>query len=92
MNAWTPTSGLREAFARLSAKTLAHKARTSVRTAENWKQGTNGPSWPAVVELLRDPEMATILLRAAGRDDLADIEQAREKLRQAKNALQGLDQ
>lgn len=92
MNAWSPTFGLREAFARLSAKSLAHKAKASVRSAENWKQGTNGPSWPAVVRLLHDPETAAVLLRAAGRDDLADVEQAREKLRAAKAALAGLDQ
>lgn len=88
---WSATAGLKEAFARLSAKTLAEKAQTNERTAENWKQGHNGPSWPIVCRLLQDSEMAPILLRAAGRGDLADAEKILENLKDAKRALSALN-
>lgn len=89
---WSATAALKAAFASLSAKTLAEKAETNTRTAENWKAGANGPSWPIVVRFLQDPELAPVLLRAAGREDLADADQVLEKLRAAKRALAGLDQ
>jgi hypothetical protein len=89
---WSATAALKEAFQGWSTKLLANRAGTNERTAENWKRGENGPSWSIVVRMLQDEELAPALLRAAGRDDLADAEQVLEKLRAAKRALAGLDQ
>jgi hypothetical protein len=89
---WSATASLKEAFRKWPTKFLATRAGTNERTAENWKRGENGPSWPIVVRMLQDEELAPALLRAAGREDLADAEQVLEKLRAAKRALAGLDQ
>lgn len=89
---WSATDALRDAFRNWPTKFLANRAGTNERTAENWKRGDNGPSWPIVVRMLQDEELAPALLRAAGREDLADAEQILEKLRAAKKALAGLDQ
>lgn len=89
---WSATEALRDAFRNWPTKFLANRAGTNERTAENWKSGANGPSWPIVVRMLQDEELAPLLLKAAGREDLADAEQVLEKLRAAKRALAGLDQ
>ena len=89
---WTATDSLRSAFRHWSAKVLANRAGTNERTAENWRAGNNGPSWPLVVRMLHDEELGPALLKAAGREDLADAVQVLEKLRAAKRALAGLDQ
>lgn len=89
---WSATDALRDAFRNWPTKFLANRAGTNERTAENWKRGENGPSWPIVVRMLQDEELAPALLRAAGREDLADAEQILEKLRAAKKALAGFDQ
>ena len=89
---WSATESLKAAFEKFPSKALATRAGTNERTAENWRRGENGPSWPIVVRMLQDPELGPAILRAAGRDDLADAEQVLEKLRAAKRALAGLDQ
>lgn len=89
---WSATESLKAAFRDWSAKMLASRAGTNQRTVENWKAGHNGPSWPHVVRMLHDEDLAVTLLRAAGREDLADAQQVLEKLRAAKRALAGLDQ
>ena len=89
---WSATEALRDAFRNWPTKFLASRAGTNERTAENWKRGENGPSWSIVVRMLQDEELAPLLLKAAGREDLADAEQVLEKLRAAKRALAGLDQ
>lgn len=89
---WDATESLRSAFKGWSAKILCKKAGTNQRTVENWKSGVNGPSWPLVVRMLHDEELGPALLKAAGREDLADAVQVLEKLRAAKRALAGLDQ
>ncbi|CAB4167656.1 hypothetical protein UFOVP860_37 [uncultured Caudovirales phage] len=89
---WSATESLKEAFRNWPAKFLAMRAGTNQRTVENWKAGNNGPSWWLVVRMLHDEELAPVLLRAAGREDLADSEQILEKIRAAKRALAGLDQ
>lgn len=62
---------LAEALRGLKAKLLAIRARTSPRTAENWLQATNGPTWKHTVAMLNDDELCARLLAAAGREDLA---------------------
>ncbi len=89
---WDATESLRAAFRDWPAKFLARRAGTNERTAENWKAGANGPSWPLVVRMLHDEELGPALLKATGREDLADASQVLEKLRAAKRALAGLDQ
>lgn len=89
---WDATESLRRAFRDWPAKFLAKRAGTNIRTAENWKAGINGPSWPLVIRLLHDETLGPALLKAAGREDLADASQVLEKLRAAKRALAGLDQ
>ncbi len=89
---WNATDSLRDAFKSWSAKLLAKKAGTNQRTVENWKNGANGPSWPLVVRMLHDEELGPALLKAAGREDLADAVQVLEKLRSAKRALALMDQ
>lgn len=88
---WSATESLRAAFKNWPAKFLASRAGTNTRTVENWKAGNNGPSWPLVVRMLHDEELAPILLKAAGREDLADAEQILEKIRAARRALSVLD-
>ena len=89
---WSATESLKAAFRDWPAKFLAKRAGTNQRTVENWKAGANGPSWPLVVRMLHDEELGPALLKAAGREDLADAVQVLEKLRAAKKALAGLDQ
>ncbi len=89
---WDATESLRSAFSGWPSKFLARRAGTNQRTVENWKAGANGPSWPLVVRMLHDEELGPALLKAAGREDLADAVQILEKLRAAKAALAGLDQ
>ncbi len=89
---WDATESLSAALRDWPTKFLAKRAGTNVRTVENWKAGNNGPSWPLVVRLLQDDELGPVLLRAAGREDIADAAQVLEKLRAARKALAGLDQ
>lgn len=89
---WSATESLKAAFRDWPAKFLAARAGTNLRTVENWKSGSNGPSWSLVVRMLHDDELAPVLLRAAGREDLADTGQMLEKIAAAKRALAGLDQ
>lgn len=61
----------------IGAKPLAQKLRTSYRTVENWLAGRAGPNWKHVATMLADDHLACEVLRAAGRDDIADIVEAK---------------
>lgn len=89
---WSATEALKNAFKEWPTKILANRAGTNERTAENWRRGENGPSWSMVVRMLQDQELAPALLRAAGREDLADVDQVREKIRAARKALLELEE
>jgi len=65
------TETLGEKLRRFSAKYIARSAGTNVRTAENLREGRNGPSWPTTARMLQDDELCKALLEAAGRGDLA---------------------
>lgn len=62
---------------KIGAKPLASALRTSYRTVENWMQGKAGPNWKHVATMLADDALACEVLRAAGRDDLADLVEAK---------------
>jgi len=76
-----PTMDANEAFAQrartIGMKPLANRIRTSLRTAENWLSGRTGPQWKHVREMLQHDDLACEVLRAAGRDDIADIVEAK---------------
>ncbi len=88
---WSATENLAMAFNRFTAKKIAKAAGTNTRTAENWRAGDNGPSWPCLVRMLHDPELGPALLTAAGRSDIADAVEVLAKLRAAKAALDEID-
>jgi hypothetical protein len=88
---WTATESLASALAPFSVKKIAKAAETNLRTAENWKAGNNGPSWPHLCRLLHDPTLGPALLTAAGRADIADAVEVLGKLRAAKAALDEID-
>lgn len=85
MNAASTTMGAtmdaNAAFAerarRIGAKELARTLRTSWRTTENWLAGRAGPNWKHVAGMLADDHLACEVLRAAGREDLAELVEAR---------------
>lgn len=58
---------------KIGAKPLAVALRTSYRTVENWMAGRAGPNWKHVATMLADDALACEVLRAAGRDDIADL-------------------
>lgn len=53
------------AIADLTAREIGERAKVTSRTAENWKQGLNGPSWRHIVTMLADPVMRPLVLQAA---------------------------
>jgi hypothetical protein len=73
----------------MKPKAIAERIGASHRTVENWQDGENGPAWRHTVAMLNDDEMAPMLLRAAGRIDLAkqleilSLEKRVEALKQA---------
>lgn len=75
MNVAIRTKSVNEAFADalrgLSAKLIADRVETNLRTAENWKQGRTGPQTKHVVAILNDSELGPRFLKAAGLDELA---------------------
>lgn len=62
---------------KIGAKPLAVALRTSYRTVENWMQGRAGPNWKHVATMLADDALACEVLRAAGRDDIAELVEAK---------------
>lgn len=62
---------LADALRGLSAKLIADRVETNLRTVENWKQGRTGPQAKHVVAMLNDSELGPRFLKAAGLDDLA---------------------
>jgi hypothetical protein len=67
----------------LSAKLIADRVETNVRTAENWKQARTGPQIKHVVAMLNDDELCARLLEAAGRADLAKAQETITALKAA---------
>lgn len=64
-------------LAALSVKQIARRANTNERTAENWKEGKNGPGWRQVCAMLNDSVMRPIVLRAASRADESRLDEIR---------------
>lgn len=54
-----------------SPRAIAKRIGASPRTVENWQDGANGPTWKHTVAMLNDDVLASKLLEAAGRADLA---------------------
>lgn len=75
----------------LGAKLLARRAGTSPRTAEKWIANETAPTWRHVKAMLTDDLLCRELLIAAGREDLAEAHTMLAKLREAKQALSGVD-
>lgn len=71
-------------------KPLARRIGASIRTIETWFKGETAPTWKHVSTMMADDELLCELLRAAGRDDIADIAMAKSKLLEAKAALDKL--
>ncbi len=62
---------LADALRGISAKVIADRVETNLRTVENWKQGKTGPQAKHVVAMLNDSERGPRLLKAAGLGELA---------------------
>lgn len=81
LNSVAPTMDANEAFAQrartIGMKPLANRIRTSLRTAENWLQGRTGPQWKHVREMLQHDDLVCEVLRAADREDLAILVEAK---------------
>lgn len=81
----TPTSSARTLgglVSRFGVKKLAERLLCSRRTVENWAKGNvSGPQARHAVAMLRDPELAPIVLLAAGREDLANPVRTMRELR-----------
>ena len=60
-----------DALRGLSAKLIADRVETNLRTVENWKQGKTGPQAKHVVAMLNDAELGPRFLKAAGLHELA---------------------
>jgi len=60
-----------DALRGLSAKLIADRVETNLRTVENWKQGRTGPQAKHVVAMLNDDELGPRFLKAAGLSELA---------------------
>lgn len=60
-----------DALRNWSAKFVAQRIKTSVRTVEDWREGRSGPQAKHFVAMLQDDELCARLLEAAGRGDLA---------------------
>lgn len=60
-----------DALRGLSAKLIADRVETNLRTVENWKQGKTGPQAKHVVAMLNDSELGPRFLKAAGLGELA---------------------
>lgn len=88
---WDATESLKEALSDWPTRFLAERAGTNARTVENWKSGNNGPSWSLVVRLLNDDELAPVVLRAAGRSDLANTDEVIGKIRAMERAVRSFD-
>lgn len=84
------TENLARGLRRFPRKIVEHKADAAERTVENWLAGINGPGWKSVVLMLQDPQLCPVVLAAAGRQDLAEAADFRQKLEAAKAALDKL--
>lgn len=62
---------LADALRGISAKVIADRVETNLRTVENWKQGKTGPQAKHVVAMLNDSELGPRFLKAAGLGELA---------------------
>jgi hypothetical protein len=82
LNSVAPTMDANQAFAEraraVGMKPLANRIRTSMRTAENWLQGRTGPQWKHVREMLQHDDLVCQVLRAANREDLAALVEAKQ--------------
>ncbi len=59
------------------AKPLARRIGASIRTIETWFKGETAPTWKHVSTMMADDELLCELLRAAGREDIADLTEAK---------------
>jgi hypothetical protein len=65
-------AGLSDVLRPYTPKALAQRIGASPATVKNWKDGENGPTWRHAVAMLNDDELCVRLLKAAGREDLAN--------------------
>ena len=72
------------------AKPLARIVGASVRTVEKWLRGEVAPTWKHTSQMMRDDELLCDLLRAAGREDVAHLVEAKESVERAKRLLNGV--
>ena len=83
------SEGVAEALRGLSAKRIAERLKTNLRTVENWKQKKTTPQAKHVAAILNDEELCGPFLREMGRPDLAHqheiktLERRIEALKQA---------
>lgn len=72
-----------EALKGWSAKLIARRVKTSLRTVENWKQAKTGPQVKHIAAMLNDDELCAAVLTAFGRADLATRAKMQALLEQA---------
>jgi hypothetical protein len=71
-------------------KAMAEIVRCGMRTVAGWFSGDSTPHLKHVLAMMQDDELLRELLLLAGRDDIADIPAALQKIRAAQEALKGL--
>lgn len=67
-----------------TAKWIADRVETNLRTVENWKQAKTGPQAKHLVAMLQDDELCALVLEHVGLTDLAHeakVIAARKKLK-----------
>lgn len=85
----TVNEAIGDALRQWSAKFVARRIKTSVRTVEAWREGRAGPQAKHFVAMLNDDELCAKVLEAAGRIDLARSAETIAKLRAALGAVEG---
>lgn len=60
-------------------KPLARRVGASIRTIECWFKGETAPTWKHVATMLADDELMCEVLRAAGREDIAELAEMKRR-------------
>jgi hypothetical protein len=68
-------------------KPLARRIGASIRTIETWFKGETAPTWKHISQMLADDELMCEVLRAAGREDIAELAEMKRNADQLRSYL-----
>lgn len=68
-------------------KPLARRIGASIRTIETWFKGETAPTWKHISQMLADDELMCEVLRAAGREDIAELAEMKRNAERLKTYL-----